>query len=199
MLMHVRWRVVLPILNLILFVALAVWGAQPRLLTAVFQENTNVPLGTPLYENPLYPLLPLSRLIAVAVNAPACVVASLILQAVGISNQRFASVLLPMMSPFIVLFWYITGRWVDQLTGNLPRNVPPRGRLRILTPAAVLTGLLFAVCCYRVAYFVNGGIAGWHGETPVIAANTYGLTGWLLLWEIMLVTSAARCAKQRAH
>jgi hypothetical protein len=103
------------------------------------------------------------------------------------------------MSPFIVPFWYITGWWVDQLTGNLPRNVPPRGRLRILAPAAVLTGLVFALCSYRVACFVNGGIAGWHGETPVIAAITYGLTGWLLLWEIMLVTSAARCAKQTAH
>ena len=99
MIMRVRWRVVLPILNLILFVAFAVWGAQPRLLTAVFQENTNVPLCNPLYENPLYPLLPLSRLIAVAENAPAFILAALILQAAGISNQRFASLLLPLMSP----------------------------------------------------------------------------------------------------
>jgi hypothetical protein len=200
MLKHVRWRVVLPVLNLMLFVTLTVWDTRPRLLTAVFQENTSAPWTVEdlLYVNPLYPLLPLPRQIAVAVNAPACVAATLILKAAGISNQRFASVLLPLMSPFIVLLWYVTGRWVDHRSGNLPKNVPPRGHLHILTTAAVLAGLVLGVCSYRAVYFVNGGIAGWHGETRVNAAITYGLTGWLVLWEIMLVTSAVRCGKQRA-
>ncbi|HWW13964.1 MAG TPA: hypothetical protein VN310_04815 [Candidatus Dormibacteraeota bacterium] len=196
MLSRVRWRAVLPAVNLAVFIALAAWGAQPVLQAALTQEG-GVPEGkfSWTFENPEYPLLPLARRIAVAVNAPSYALSALMVRAVGASNERFASAVLFTMPPFVVLFWYLTGRWVDRRTGNHPVVVQPRRRLALLKSSAVVAGLVLALFAFRTEYFLTGGIAGWHGETPVVAAATYGFTGWFSLWEVMLIAAAVRCGE----
>ena len=196
---RVGWRVVLPVVNLLLFVALVAWGSQPVLHAALIQEGV-APDGSYslTIENPLHPLLPLARRIAVAVNAPSFELVAFTISVMGVSNEKFTGAVLLTMPPFILFSWYLTGRWCDRRTGSLPVAVQPRRRLPLLNIGAVVTGLVLALFAYRTEYFLTGGTAGWHGETPVLAAVTYGFTGWLSLWEIMLITGALRCARATA-
>lgn len=196
MVSRVRWRIVLPTVNLALFMVLAACGARSPLQAALIQEG-GVQEGkfSWTFANPEYPLLPISRRIAVGINAPSYALATFIVRGVGVSNERFASAVLFTMPPFVVLSWYLTGRWLDRYTGNLPVRVQSRRRLPLLKSAAVAAGLVLALFAFRTEYFLTGGVAGWHGETPVVAAVTYGFTGWLSLWEIVLITGAVRCAR----
>jgi len=190
---RIRWRVLLPVLNLLLFGTLAIVGARPRLLAAILQESTNVPWTV---ENPFYPLESAPRLVAVALNAPAYLCAALILTAARVSNERFADAVLILMPPFVLVIWYYTGRWFDRRTGNLPLVTQPPSRLHWLTLAAAVMGVALFGCLYRAVYFLRGGIAGWHGETRFVAATSYGLAAWAVLWEVMLIAAAIRCSKQ---
>ncbi len=189
MVKRIGFRVLLPSVNLIVFIALSVWGASPPLIACLLQESANVP-WTP--QNPFYPLLLVPRLVAVAINAPAYFVAASILAVVGVSNLNFMRWLLPVMCPFVVVVWHFTGRWVDRRLEWLPAVPHPKHWTGILRVAAVALGLLAIGSAYGVVYFARGGIAGWHGETPFNAALTYGSTGWLVLWELMLLTAIMR-------
>ncbi len=186
------FRVWLPSLNLLLFAMLSVLGKRPLLVASLLQEIPDVPFHP---TNTVYPLLSMPRLIAIGLNAPAVVLSQFLLECFGVSVYEAAGWLLVISCPFVVLFWYLTGRWIDRRIGLLPVVAQPKRRLALLTGSAIVIGLVFAACLDRVVYFIHGGIAGWHGETTLNAAQTYGFTAWVALWELMLITARLRCAR----
>ncbi len=97
-------RVVLPCLNLGSLILFFACSKAPAV--SVRDWNWTV-------ENPYYPLLSGPRLLAIAINAPASLVSTVILESAGISNLKFASWPVPIMCPFIIVVWYFTGRWID--------------------------------------------------------------------------------------
>jgi hypothetical protein len=194
MLRRFGFRALAPALNLALFVALVVWGASPRLI-AYLQES-----GVPFYptENPLHSFLPTPRLIAIGLNAPAFLLSTLIVEVLPVPHNATAQSVLLLMCPFILLLWYLTGRWFDRRVGFLPAKVQPTKRRYLLVAAAALIGVVLVWTLYRVWYFLNGGIAGWHGETPIYAASEYGMAAWVALWEVMILLATKRCSSD-AH
>lgn len=188
MIRRLGFRLLLPVLNLTVFIALSALGVRSCSVALLFQEWTAGPLDI-CFSNPYYPLLTIPCLIAIAVNAPASFAAEILLHLAGIPNERFATWLVPAMYPFVALFWYLCGRWVDHQVAWLPPSTRPRRSIGILYVAAVVLAPLVLVHIWRVVYFLLGGVAGWHGETPFVAAWTYGFTVWLVWWELMLVSA----------
>jgi hypothetical protein len=185
MLQRFGFRALVPTLNLVLFAALVVWGSSPRLI-AYLQEG-----GTPFnpIDNPLQSLLTTPRLVAIGLNAPAFLISTLIVDALPFPHYGTAQAILSVMCPFILSFWYLAGRWFDRRFGLLPATIPRNKSRLLLIVTATLIGLVLIWTLYRVWYFLNGGIAGWHGETPLYAAAEYGMAGWVLLWEVMVLTA----------
>src|SRR5260221_373682 len=91
------------------------------------------------------------------------------------------------MVPALVSLWFLTGRWFDRRRGLLSRKSKHHGPLRLLY-VLTLAAFLFLML-YRCFYFARGGIEGWHGETSLNAAYTYGITSWLTLWLAMALYS----------
>lgn len=189
MLRRFGFRALAPALNLSLFAALVVWGASPRLI-AYLQAEGGVPFNPT--ENPFQSFLTTPRLFAIGLNAPAFLVSTLMVEVLQVPYNATAQLVLLLMCPFILLLWYLTGLWFDRRIGFLPEKVEPKRRVYLLVAIATVIGLALVWSLYRVWYFLNGGIAGWHGETPLNAAWTYGFALWLVLWQFMAVSSWRR-------
>jgi len=183
MLKRVGFRLLLPTVNLAAFVA-------------IFALTTSPPedrLWRWTAENPFYPLLSIPRLAAISINAPACIIATVIIEIAGVSNLKFADWLVPTMCPLIALIWYFAGRWVDRRLKWIPVT-PRKGWPAFLYVAAVAVGVLLIADAYSAVYFFRGGITGWHGETPFNAALGYGCTAWLAFCEASLLLCIRRKA-----
>lgn len=185
---RVRFRALLPTINLFLFGVLSVWGAPNRVVAMIQAEGT-LQVFNP-WNNPLSPLLSGPRLFTVALNAPAFGAASLIVVMLRVPYLATANSVLLIMVPFIAVFWWLLGRWLDRRLGLLPAL--PATRRALLIPAVVLTTITLTIFTYRSIFFLAGGKAGFHGETPLVAASSYGMTAWLTIWLIMLVTAIKR-------
>ncbi len=183
MLQRFGFRTLAPALNLALFATLVVWGSSPRLIA--YLQEVGVPFNPA--DNPLQSFLTTPRLIAIGLNAPAFLLSTLIVEVLPLAHTATAQSVLLLMCPFILLLWYLTGRWFDHRFGLLPAKAPTKKGRLLLVVTAILLGLVLAWTLYRVWYFLNGGIAGWHGETPIYAATEYGMAGWVALWEVMIL------------
>jgi hypothetical protein len=181
-------RTLLPTINLLLFAALSIWGAPNQVLAMVQAEGTLQ--GFNPWNNPLAPMLSGPRLFAIGLNAPAFAAATLTVALARVPSLAVANSVLLLMAPFVGLFWWQTGRWFDRRMGLFPARPAPRKASLIV--AMILTVMLFFLFAYRSVFFLSGGIEGWHGETPIAAASAYGMTAWLAMWLLMLVSEMRR-------
>jgi hypothetical protein len=176
-------RAFAPALNLAL---LAIWGATPRFYAYLWQ------LGIPNNptENPLLSLIPLPRFIAMGLNAPVFLFSTFIVSYLPVQHTDQPVLLL--MCPFVLWLWYLTGRWFDRRFGFLPEKTQPPKRRYLLVATAAIIGPVLPWSLYRIWYFLNGGMADWHGEERADAAIAWGMAGWVVLWEVMILMAMKR-------
>jgi hypothetical protein len=190
------FRVLLPAVNLLLFEGLTIWGAPSQIL-AMFQSEGTLHGFNPL-QNSLSPLQTMPRLIAIGINAPSFFLSSLIVEIVRAPYAVVADSVLILMVPFILLFWALIGGWIDGRLGLIsPGSVLSRNAFSI--PATILAVMMLCLFLYQSVFFLTGGIEGWHGETPVAAASTFGMTAWLTVWLVMLIAGMKHRSKVRLN
>ena len=183
MLRRLGYRRILPIANIILFIALVTIGAMQvnhslglRFRQVAYQEE--LPEGHPQATF----VMPLAWTVAIAINVPATMLGALLAEIFQVGSN-LAGLLCSM--PFVLVLWNIVGRWLDRQLNILPRRVPSSA-----TRIACWIGILLSAVLLAVGLMAFRS----HG---VLNADVVALAlGWLL-WSLLLLVMCVLTLQRR--
>ena len=157
----IGFRRLLPVLNLLLYVAFACVGSAGE-LSSVQTHSTHVDT------------VPVGTRFVVAANVPAVLVA-FALNATAFHFQPNRLFLLGI--PFVPLLWYPVGYWIDRRVGWIPRRKPIRTMLRdaFLASAALIATLSVVVFIQTIRRGYPGpmgyGVCAWFAFLLTVLAR----------------------------
>ena len=185
MLRRLGFRRILPIANILLFMALVTIGAMqvghsfgPRVRQTAYQEGGNLPEGHPQATF----TMPIAWTVAIAINVPATMLGALCAEIFHIGSN-FGALLCSM--PFVLLLWYAVGHWLDHQLNILPRCAPGNG-IRI----ACWVGILLSALLLAVGLMAFRSHAALNADVVALAL------GWLL-WSVLLLVMCVLTLQRR--
>jgi hypothetical protein len=184
MLRSLGFRRILPIANIILFIALVTIGAiqvnhsfGPRFQQTAYQEG-ELPEGHPQATF----VMPLAWTIAIAINVPATMLGALCAE-IFHSGSNMSGLLCSL--PFVLVLWNLVGRWLDRQLNILPRRVPSNA-----TRIACWIGILLSAVLLAV------GLMAFKTHTSLNADVIALALGWLL-WSLLLLAMCVLTLQRR--
>jgi len=185
MLRRLGFRRILPIANIILFIALVTIGAiqvghsfGPRVRQTAYQEEGELPEGHP---QAMF-VMPLAWTLAIAINVPATMLGALFAEIFHLGSNLGA---LLCSMPFVLLLWYAVGHWLDHQLNILPR-CKPGNAIRI----ACWIGILLSAVLLAVGLMAFKSHAALNADVVALAL------GWLF-WSLLLLLMCVLTLQRR--
>lgn len=185
MLRRFGYRRILPIVQIILFIALVTIGAiqvghsfGPRVRQTAYQQDGELPEGHPQATF----TMPFAWTLAIAINVPATMLGALCAEIFHLGSNLGA---LLCSMPFVLLLWYLVGHWLDHQLDVLPRRRPGNA-IRI----ACWIGIILSAVLLAVGLMAFKSHASLNADVVALAL------GWLL-WSLALLVMCLLTLQRR--